>query len=149
VKDGAMVGANVGRKDGSYEGVIVGEPDGKSEGVVVGEVDGLTVGVNVHACAFGELRKISVGVVMIFPIQKTHFSERITAKAFGPIAVTVDGIVTVTTPASRNIDLPKIERPLIRDIRVREDKYAKAKSPTDLIVDGIVTVKRPELWNIP
>jgi hypothetical protein len=37
-----------------------------------------------HTCALGESRKISVGVVMIFPFQKTHFSDDIDAKACEP-----------------------------------------------------------------
>jgi len=86
---------------------------------------------------------------MIFPIQKTHFSEDIDAKACEPTEVTVDGIVTVTTPASRNIELPTIERPLFRVIRVRAAQNTNAKSPIEVIVDGIVTVTTPELWNMP
>jgi len=121
--------------------VIVGPCDGEAEGVCNSG--------RLHACASRESRKISVGVVMIFPIQKTHVSEDIDAKASEPTEVTVDGIVTVATSVPRNIELPTVERPLIRDIRVREAQNTNAKSPIEVTVDGIVTVTTPELWNMP
>jgi len=45
----------------------------------------------------------------------------------------VDGIVTVTTRDSRNIDLPTIERPLVRMIRVRAALNTNAKSPIEVL----------------
>ena len=49
-----------------------------------GKAEGFCKRGRLHASTSGEPRKISVGVVMTFPIQKTHVSEDIYAKASEP-----------------------------------------------------------------
>ena len=71
----------------TLDGIIVGETEGPNVGtrnVPVGVVVGISDGLKVHVCALGELKKILVGEVMAFPIQKTHFREVVNAKENNP-----------------------------------------------------------------